>query len=291
MTNNKRTLPAVVHDDGLQKYLQEIRQFPMLTAEEEYTLGKRWQDEGDTEAAHALVTSHLRLVAKVAATYRGYGLPMGELIAEGNIGLMHAVKKYDPDRGFRLATYAIWWIKASIQDFVLRSWSLVKIGTTAAQKRLFFNLGKVKRTLDAIDSGQLTPEQVTYVARQLNVTEDEVVSMNMRLSASDKSLNARRSSDDDGEWQDWLADSTPNQEILLAERQEDALRSRQLETALSTLNTRERDILMARNLEETPITLEELSQRHGISRERVRQIEVRALEKLRAAMTPPVKGA
>ena len=279
------TLPVPGDGGGLQKYLQEIRGFPMLTAEEEYALGKRWREDGDTEAAHRLVTSHLRLVAKVAATYRGYGLPVGELIAEGNIGLMHAVKKFDPDRGFRLSTYAIWWIKASMQDFILRSWSLVKIGTTAAQKRLFFNLGKIKRAIHAVDSGGLTPDEVTAVARQLDVTEDEVVSMNMRLAAPDQSLNAKRTMDDDGEWQDWLADSSPSQEVLLAERQEDAIRSQKLAAALATLNERERAIIMARTLQETPATLEELSQEHAISRERVRQIEVRALEKLRTAMT------
>lgn len=283
--SDNRTLPALGEGSGLQKYLQEIRGLPMLTPEEEYALGKRWREDGDTEAAHQLVTSHLRLVAKVAATYRGYGLPMGELISEGNIGLMHAVKKFDPDKGFRLATYAIWWIKASMQDFILRSWSLVKIGTTAAQKRLFFNLGKVKRAIADADSGSLTPEQVSKIASQLEVSEEEVVSMNMRLYAPDQSLNARRSADDDGEWQDWLADATPNQEVQLAERQEDALRSRMLENAMATLSERERDIIMARTLQETPATLEELSQRHGISRERVRQIENRALEKLRAVMT------
>ncbi len=279
-----RTLPVLSGEGNLGRYLQEIRRFPMLDADEEFMLAKRWREHGDVDAAHRLVTSHLRLVAKIAMGYRGYGLPVSELISEGNVGMMQAVKRFDPDRGFRLATYAMWWIKASIQEYILHSWSLVKIGTTAAQKKLFFNLRKMKSQMRAYDEGDLTPERVKKIAHDLNVSEEEVVSMNRRLAAPDHSLNAPLRDEGEGEWQDWLVDETDNQEIQLAESQELTRRQRMLGRALESLSPRERDVLTERRLKDEPTTLEDLSQRYGISRERVRQIEVRAFEKLQKAM-------
>jgi len=276
------TLPSVTAGDGgLNRYLQEIRRFPMLEAKEEYMLAKRMIEYGDCTAAHRLVTSHLRLVAKIAMGYRGYGLPVGEVISEGNIGLMQAVKKFEPERGFRLATYAMWWIKASIQEYILRSWSLVKMGTTANQKRLFFNLRKMKNRIQALDDGDLSPEQVATIATQLNVGEDEVVSMNRRLSG-DASLNTplKAHEGDSGEWQDFLTDDKASQEQILIEQDELENRRSMLEVALAHLNARERRIFTARRLAEEPMTLEALSEELGVSRERVRQIEVRAFEKV-----------
>ena len=277
-------IPSVTSESGLTRYLQEIQKFPMLEAEEEFMLAKRWHEHEDTESAHRLVTSHLRLVAKIAMGYRGYGLPIGEVISEGNIGLMQAVKRFDPDRGFRLATYAMWWIRASIQEYILRSWSLVKMGTTAAQKRLFFNLRKTKNQIRAFEEGDLTPEHVREIATRLGVPEQEVISMNRRLAAHDGSLNVPVQSDSSAEWQDWLADESENQETLLAERDELEHRRELLREAVKHLDEREMDVLRERHLREDPLTLEVLSRRHGVSRERVRQIEVRALEKLRAAV-------
>jgi RNA polymerase sigma-32 factor len=256
----------------------------MLTAEEELALSKRWRDTEDMDAAHKLVTSHLRLVAKIAMGYRGYGLPLGELISEGNVGMMQAVKRFDPDRGFRLATYAMWWIRAAIQEYILHSWSLVKMGTTAAQKKLFFNLRRLKGQMQAIDDGDLHPEQVAKIARVLAVPEQDVVNMNRRLSAPDHSLNAPVRTDSEGEWQDWLVDESESQEEAIAERQEMTGRKALLANALKTLNERERHILIERRLKDNPTTLEDLSQQYAISRERVRQIEVRAFEKLQKAM-------
>jgi RNA polymerase sigma-32 factor len=279
-------LPSIVSGEGgLSRYLEEIRRFPMLQPQEEYMLAKRFLEHGDTKAAHKLVTSHLRLVAKIAMGYRGYGLPIGEVVSEGNVGLMQAVKKFDPDRGFRLATYAMWWIKASIQEYILRSWSLVKMGTTANQKRLFFNLRRLKGRIQALDEGDLKPEQVTAIATKLNVSEEEVVSMNRRLSG-DASLNApiRAAEGDSGEWQDWLVDESESQEQILAEQDELDSRRRLLADAMGVLNEREREIFEARRLSEDPVTLEELSTRFDISRERVRQIEVRAFEKVQEAV-------
>ena len=275
-------LPAISGGPGLSRYLREIRRFPILTKEEEFQLAKDWSDHGDIEAAHKLVTSHLRLVAKIAMGYRGYGLPVNELISEGNIGMMQAVKRFDPDRGFRLATYAMWWIRAAIQEYILHSWSLVKIGTTAAQKKLFFNLRKVKRQLRAIEEGDLPPETVSTIAHRLDVPEHEVVNMNRRLAASDHSLNApvRIDGENDAEWQDWLEDPTPNQEIEIAAADELSHQRKMLDVAMSQLNERERHIVTQRRLIEDPMTLQELSQTYGISRERVRQIEARALEKI-----------
>ncbi|MBP7062528.1 RNA polymerase sigma factor RpoH [Ferrovibrio sp.] len=279
-------LPSISADGGLTRYLSEIRRFPMLAPEEEFMLAKAWREREDVEAAHKLVTSHLRLVAKIAMGYRGYGLPLGELIAEGNIGMMQAVKRYDPDRGFRLSTYAMWWIRASIQEYILRSWSLVKIGTTAAQKKLFFNLRRIRGQMKAIDGGQLTPEQVEAIATQLDVAREEVISMDRRLAGPDSSLNAPLRGDEDGDaqWQDWLVDETPSQETRLAEGQEFAARNKLLGSAMATLNERERDILVQRRLIDEPATLEDLSARYNISRERVRQIEVRAFEKVQKAV-------
>lgn len=273
-------------EGGLARYLAEIRRFPMLEPQEEFMLAKAWRDRGDVEAAHKLVTSHLRLVAKIAMGYRGYGLPVGELIAEGNVGMMQAVKRFDPDKGFRLSTYAMWWIRASIQEYILRSWSLVKIGTTAAQKKLFFNLRRLRGQMKAIEGGQLTPDQVEKIATQLNVPQDEVITMDRRLAAPDHSLNAPLRGDEEGssEWQDWLVDETPNQEARLAEGDEYDSRKALLAAAMKDLNERERDILVQRRLTEEPTTLEDLSARYGISRERVRQIEVRAFEKLQKAV-------
>ncbi len=279
------TIPALASDASLNRYLQEIRQFPMLTADEEYMLAKRWGEHADRNAAHKLVTSHLRLVAKIAMGYRGYGLPVSELIAEGNIGLMQGVKKFDPERGFRLATYAMWWIKAAIQEYILRSWSLVKIGTTAAQKKLFFNLRRLKSKLEAVEDGDLKPETVSKIATTLLVSEDDVVSMNRRMAmGGDTSLNTPLREDGDGEWQDWLADDGPIQDEIVAEQQESTQRGALLSQAMTVLNDRERHILTARRLQDDPATLEDLAQVYSISRERVRQIEVRAFEKLQKAV-------
>ena len=281
-----QTLPSIVSGEGgLSRYLEEIRRFPMLQPQEEYMLAKRYLEHDDTQAAHKLVTSHLRLVAKIAMGYRGYGLPIGEVISEGNVGLMQAVKKFEPERGFRLAPYAMWWIRASIQEYVLRSWSLVKMGTTANQKRLFFNLRKVKSKIQALDDGDLRPEQITEIATRLKVSEEEVVSMNRRLSG-DASLNApiRASEGESGEWQDWLVDDSQSQEQMLIEQDELDNRRSMLTEAMTSLNDRERRIFEARRLSDEPMTLEELSSEFGVSRERVRQIEVRAFEKVQIAV-------
>ena len=280
-----QTLPTISGEGGLAAYLQKIREFPVLDPEEEYILAKRWREHADREAAHKLVTSHLRLVAKIAMGYRGYGLPIAEVISEGNVGLMQAVKRFEPDKGFRLATYAMWWIKAAIQEYILRSWSLVKMGTTASQKKLFFNLRKLKGQIKALDDGDLKPDQVKQIAERLGVPEEDVVSMNRRL-AGDASLNAPLRSDGDGggEWQDWLVDEEESQEEKLAEKQEHQLRMRMLREAMDELNERERRIFEARRLREPPLTLEELSKEFGVSRERIRQIEVRAFEKVQKAM-------
>jgi len=283
-TTTMRTLPALSSDSGLSRYLSEIRKFPMLEPEEEFMLAKRWQEHEDSEAAHRMVTSHLRLVAKIAMGYRGYGLPISEVISEGNVGLMQAVKRFDPDRGFRLATYAMWWIRAAIQEYILHSWSLVKIGTTAAQKKLFFNLRKVKGQLKAIEDGDLPPETVKEIATRLDVPEGDVVDMNRRLSSHDHSLNAPLRVDGEGEWQDWLVDETESQETRLADDQEFGRRSKLLERAMGILNPRERRILVERRLKEEPATLDDLSKEFGISRERVRQIEVRAFEKIQRSI-------
>ncbi len=281
-----KALPTIASGSGgLSRYLEEIRRFPMLEPDEEYMLAKSWQEHGDTDAAHKLVTSHLRLVARIAMGYRGYGLPIGEVISEGNVGLMQAVKRFEPDKGFRLATYAMWWIRASIQEYILRSWSLVKMGTTAAQKKLFFNLRRVKGQLQALEEGDLNPEHVETIAKKLGVSEDEVISMNRRLGG-DASLNAPiRAEAESGEWQDWLVDDAPDQEELLAESEELDRRRSYLSNALSTLNERERRIFEARRLAEDPVTLEDLSVEFGVSRERIRQIEVRAFEKIQKAVT------
>ena len=274
----------IAPEGNLSRYLQEIRKFPMLTPEEEYQLAKRWKDEGDERAAHKLVTSHLRLVAKIAMGYRGYGLPVGELISEGNVGMMQAVKRFDPDRGFRLATYAMWWIRAAIQEYILHSWSLVKMGTTAAQKKLFFNLRRLKAQMSALDEGDLKSEQVEKIAKALQVPEGDVISMNRRLASPDHSLNAPVRADSEGEWQDWLVDEGETQESELADREDLTNRRMLLGEALKGLNERERHILIERRLKDEPTTLEELSQQYNISRERVRQIEVRAFEKLQKSM-------
>jgi RNA polymerase sigma-32 factor len=273
-------LPALLSEGNLSRYLQDIRKFPMLEADQEYMLAKAWRERGDLDSAHRLVTSHLRLVAKIAMGYRGYGLPLSELISEGNVGMMQAVKRFDPERGFRLATYAMWWIRAAIQEYILHSWSLVKMGTTAAQKKLFFNLRKLKGQIQAIEDGDLSPEQVSHIATALNVPETDVVNMNRRLAAPDHSLNAPLRIDGDGEWQDWLVDEGQDQETRLADSEELTQRRGLLHAAMKTLNARERHILEQRRLQENPTTLEDLSQEYGISRERVRQIEVRAFEKL-----------
>jgi RNA polymerase sigma-32 factor len=272
-------------EGGLSRYLSEIRKFPMLAKDEEFMLAKRWQEHEDPEAAHRLVTSHLRLVAKIAMGYRGYGLPIGEVISEGNVGLMQAVKKFDPDRGFRLATYAMWWIRASIQEYILRSWSLVKMGTTAAQKKLFFNLRKAKSEIEALQEGDLRPDQVSQIATKLGVLDAEVISMNRRLAGGDASLNSPMRADSESEWQDWLVDDvTPSQETVVAETQEKTQRMGLLEEAMVELTDRERHILTERRLKDDPTTLEELASQYGVSRERVRQIEVRAFEKLQKTM-------
>jgi RNA polymerase sigma-32 factor len=278
-------LSVMSPDGGLSRYLSEIRKFPMLAKDEEFMLAKRWQEHEDPEAAHRLVTSHLRLVAKIAMGYRGYGLPIGEVISEGNVGLMQAVKKFDPDKGFRLATYAMWWIRASIQEYILRSWSLVKMGTTAAQKKLFFNLRKAKSEISALQEGDLHPDQVSVIATKLGVLNEEVISMNRRLSGGDASLNSPMRADSESEWQDWLVDdTTPSQETVVADTQEKSLRMGLLEEAMTELSDRERHILTERRLKDEPTTLEELASQYGVSRERVRQIEVRAFEKLQKSM-------
>jgi RNA polymerase sigma-32 factor len=283
-------LPAVSAEGGLSRYLSEIRRFPMLEPNEEFMLAKNWREHDDREAAHKLVTSHLRLVAKIAMGYRGYGLPIGEIVSEGNVGLMQAVKRFEPDKGFRLATYAMWWIRASIQEYILRSWSLVKMGTTANQKKLFFNLRKVKGQIAALDEGDLKPEHVSEIATRLGVPEADVVSMNRRLSG-DASLNSplRADGDSGGEWQDWLVDDQETQETLLAESEELDSRRKMLADALKVLNDREKRIFTARRLDEDPLTLEALSEEFGVSRERVRQIEVRAFEKVQKAVTDAAK--
>ena len=276
--------PTIRDQNGVSQYLREIRRFPMLEPDEEFMLAKRWREHEDSDAAHQLVTSHLRLVAKIAMGYRGYGLPVGELISEGNVGLMQAVKRFDPDRGFRLATYAMWWIRASIQEYILHSWSLVKMGTTAAQKKLFFNLRKIKGKLEAIDDGDLSPENVEYIASALNVPERDVISMNRRMLGPDQSLNAPVREEGGGEWQDWLESPEADQESTVLESEELAHRSAQLMRSMEVLNEREKHILSDRRLKDEPATLEQLSKVYGISRERVRQIEARAFEKLQKAM-------
>src|SRR5947208_1850186 len=278
-------LAVMSPEGGLSRYLSEIRKFPMLAKDEEFMLAKAWQQHEDPEAAHRLVTSHLRLVAKIAMGYRGYGLPIGEVISEGNVGLMQAVKKFDPDRGFRLATYAMWWIRASIQEYILRSWSLVKMGTTAAQKKLFFNLRKAKSEISAFEEGDMRPEQVDYIATKLGVLNDEVISMNRRLAGGDASLNSPLRADSEAEWQDWLVDeTTPSQETVVADNEERSIRMSLLDEAMTELTDRERHILTERRLKDDPTTLEELASEYGVSRERVRQIEVRAFEKLQKSM-------
>lgn len=277
-------LPVLSSEGGLSRYLQEIRKFPMLEPDEEYMLAKRYKEHADPGAAQKLITSHLRLVAKIAMGYRGYGLPISEVISEGNVGLMHAVKRFEPEKGFRLATYAMWWIRAAIQEYVLRSWSLVKIGTTAAQKRLFFNLRKVKGQIAALDDGSLHPDQIKQIATTLNVTEQDVVQMNSRLSG-DASLNSpMRADEGSSEWQDWLVDDTPDQETTLGESEEYSERMGMLNQAMDVLNERERAIFQARRLQDNPSTLEELAQQYDVSRERIRQIEVRAFEKVQDAV-------
>jgi RNA polymerase sigma-32 factor len=276
---------------GLSRYLEEIRKFPMLAPDEEYMLAKRWQEHEDSDAAEKLVTSHLRLVARIAMGYRGYGLPIGEVISEGNVGLMQAVKRFDPEKGFRLATYAMWWIRASIQEYILRSWSLVKMGTTAAQKKLFFNLRRAKSQLQALDDGDLRPDQVKAIATKLGVPEEDVVNMNRRLGG-DASLNAPiRAESESGEWQDWLVDDTPTQEDRLVEDEELSRRKSYLSSAMSVLNDRERRVFEQRRLVEQPATLEQLSEEFGVSRERIRQIEVRAFEKVQKAVTSTARRA
>ncbi len=286
------TLPAPSPEQGLNRYMQEIRKFPLLEPEEEYMLAKRWVDHQDPTAAHKMVTSHLRLAAKIAMGYRGYGLPQAEVISEANVGLMQAVKRFDPEKGFRLATYAMWWIRASIQEYILRSWSLVKLGTTSAQKKLFFNLRKVKAKVGALEEGDLRPENVARIATDLNVTEAEVIDMNRRLSGSDASLNATVGSDGDSttQWQDWLEDEDSDQAEAYEAKDELDTRRELLTQAMSVLNDREKDVLMQRRLAEDPVTLEELSAAYGVSRERIRQIEVRAFEKLQARMRDLARG-
>ncbi|MGL4238133.1 RNA polymerase sigma factor RpoH [Tabrizicola sp.] len=285
-------LPAPSPEQGMNRYLQEIRKFPLLEPEEEYMLAKRWVDHQDSSAAHQMVTSHLRLAAKIAMGYRGYGLPQAEVISEANVGLMQAVKRFDPEKGFRLATYAMWWIRASIQEYILRSWSLVKLGTTSAQKKLFFNLRKAKAKVGALEEGDLRPENVAQIAKDLSVTEEEVIDMNRRLSGSDASLNATVGSDGDSstQWQDWLEDEDSDQAEAYEEKDELDARRALLVQAMSVLNDREKDVLMQRRLAEDPVTLEELSESYGVSRERIRQIEVRAFEKLQAKMRELAKG-
>jgi RNA polymerase sigma-32 factor len=284
MAQTTATMPVISAEGNLSRYLQDIRKFPMLKPDEEYMLARSWREHEDSEAAHRLVTSHLRLVAKIAMGYRGYGLPVAELISEGNVGMMQAVKRFDPERGFRLATYAMWWIRASIQEYILHSWSLVKIGTTAAQKKLFFNLRKLKGQMKAIEEGDLSPERVTLIAQKLDVPEQDVINMNRRLASQDHSLNAPLKIDGEGEWQDWLVDESQNQEQVFADDEELQKRRRLLTVGMEVLNERERHILTERRLRDDPMTLEDLSQEFGISRERVRQIEVRAFEKLQKSI-------
>src|SRR5215217_6241487 len=281
--NMAAALPVLANEGGLSRYLDEIRRFPMLEPHEEFMLAKSWREHGDREAAHKLVTSHLRLVAKIAMGYRGYGLPISEVVSEGNVGLMQAVKRFEPDKGFRLATYAMWWIKAAIQEYILRSWSLVKMGTTANQKKLFFNLRKAKGRISALEEGDLRPEQVKQIATRLGVTEQDVIDMNRRLGG-DASLNAPLREEGEGEWQDWLVDDSASQEQILVAEEEGQNRLAALRDALSVLNPRERRIFEARRLAEDPMTLEDLSSEFGVSRERVRQIEVRAFEKVQSAV-------
>ena len=287
MKNNM--IPSISNEGNLSSYMEQIKKFPLLEAKEEYMLAKAWKNQGDVKAAHKLVTSHLRLVAKIASGYRGYGLPLSDLISEGNIGMMHAVKRFEPEKGFRLATYAMWWIKASIQEYILRSWSLVKIGTTAAQKKLFFNLKKIKSKISAIEDGDLTPDQVDKIATELSVPHKEVISMNRRISGSDYSLNSPVTDDSSGEWQDWLEDDSQNQEASFADTEEYLIKKNILSDSLEYLNERERDIISERQLSENPLTLEELSHRYGVSRERIRQIEAKAFEKLQTKMTEKAK--
>jgi RNA polymerase sigma-32 factor len=286
MMSSYANLPAPSPEQGLNRYMQEIRKFPLLEPEEEYMLAKRWVDHQDSTAAHKMVTSHLRLAAKIAMGYRGYGLPQAEVISEANVGLMQAVKRFDPEKGFRLATYAMWWIRASIQEYILRSWSLVKLGTTAAQKKLFFNLRKAKAKLGALEEGDLRPENVAQIARDLNVTEDEVISMNRRLSGGDASLNVTVGAEGEGtaQWQDWLEDEDSDQAGDYAEKDELDIRRDMMVQAMAVLNDREKDILVQRRLNDVPATLEELSETYSVSRERIRQIEVRAFEKLQDKM-------
>ena len=283
-SNTNNNLPTISSEGGLSAYLAQIKKFPMLDAEEEYMLAKNWKDRGNIKSAEKLVTSHLRLVAKIAMGYRGYGLPVSELVSEGNIGLMQAVKKYDPDKGFRLATYAMWWIKASIQEYILRSWSLVKMGTTTAQKKLFFNLKKIKNQISPNSNGDLKPEHVDEISNRLNVKKDEVVSMNRRLIGKEKSLNAPLKDDSGTEWQDWLVDDSLDQELKLSQSQELSERKKLMNDSLYVLNAREKEILFARRLSENAATLEDLSKKYKISRERIRQIETKAFEKLQKAM-------
>ena len=287
MKNNM--IPSISNEGNLASYMEQIKKFPLLEAKEEYMLAKAWKNQGDVKAAHKLVTSHLRLVVKIASGYRGYGLPLSDLISEGNIGMMHAVKRFEPEKGFRLATYAMWWIKASIQEYILRSWSLVKIGTTAAQKKLFFNLKKIKSKISAIEDGDLTPDQVDKIATELSVPHKEVISMNRRISGSDYSLNSPVTDDSSGEWQDWLEDDSQNQEASFADTEEYLIKKNILSDSLEYLNERERDIISERQLSENPLTLEELSKRYGVSRERIRQIEAKAFEKLQTKMTEKAK--
>ena len=284
--SNYKNLPAPSPEGGLNRYLQEIRKFPMLEPEEEYMLAKRWVDHEDTGAAHKLVTSHLRLAAKIAMGYRGYGLPQAEVISEANVGLMQAVKRFDPEKGFRLATYAMWWIRAAIQEYILRSWSLVKLGTTSAQKKLFFNLRKAKARIGALEEGDLHPDKVKQIATDLGVTEDEVISMNRRLSGGDASLNVMVGTDGDSstQWQDWLEDENADQAADYEKKDELDTRRELLAKSMDVLNDREKDILLQRRLKDQPVTLEKLSEQYGVSRERIRQIEVRAFEKLQKRM-------
>jgi len=283
-------LPAISDEGSLSKYLTDIKKFPMLSAEEEYMLAKSWRDRGDLKSAQKLVTSHLRLVAKIAMGYRGYGLPVSELVSEGNIGLMQAVKKFDPEKGFRLATYAMWWIKASIQEYVLRSWSLVKMGTTTAQKKLFFNLKKIKNKLSDSSTGNLNPEHVEEISKRLNVKKEEVISMNARLQAKEKSLNDPIRDEDNTEWQDWIVDENLDQELKLSQAQELKERKKLMNDSMNILNSREKEILIARRLSEEVSTLEDLSKKYKISRERIRQIETKAFEKLQKAMLNTTKS-
>jgi len=285
-------LPSITLEGGLSNYLAQIKKFPMLSSEEEYMLAKNWRDRGDLKSAQKLVTSHLRLVAKIAMGYRGYGLPVGELVSEGNIGLMQAVKKFDPNKGFRLATYAMWWIKASMQEYIIRSWSLVKMGTTTAQKKLFFNLKKIKNQISANTTENLSKQHVEEISKRLNVKKDEVISMNQRLSAKEKSLNDPIKNDDgDGsEWQDWIVDSKMDQELQLAKNQELNQKKRLMDDAMNILNKREKDILVARRLSDEVVTLEELSKKYKVSRERIRQIETTAFEKLQKTMLNSAKS-